>query len=835
MRVTGDLITNVTSWRTIGACPAEYGEMPPGIAPRLEQLLAAQGIERLYSHQALAVRQVLEGHHVVIVTPTASGKTLCYNLPVLNTLLQAPQARALYLFPTKALAHDQLNTLQAYMSTLELPASVAAYDGDTPRSRRANIRRSANILVSNPDMLHLGILPHHTQWREFFSKLRYIVVDEMHWYRGVFGSHVANVLRRLKRVCRFYGAQPQFICCSATIANPLQLARKLVEEPAELVSQNGSPRGERCVVFYNPPIIDQQLRLRRSLLLEARALINLLLDHDVQTVVFCRSRLSVEQLVIYLRQDARRAGRDPGAIRGYRGGYLPKERREIEEGLRKGTVRAVVATSALELGVDIGELLACIMVGYPGTIASSWQRMGRAGRGEEHSAAFLLASASPLDQYIISHPGYFFEQSPEHALINPDNLYILLNHVKCAAFELPFKENEGYGGEDVQELLGFLEEGGLVQRSRGKWHWAADDYPAHHVSLRTADSNTVLIVTQDEEVDKEHHVIGQLDRPSAPLWVHEGAIYLHEGQQYLVRSLDWDAGIATVEPVAADYYTRASQSTRIDIERVFEELDRPGMHLARGEVMLTWRVSGYRKLRLGSMEHLGWGDIDLPEQEMLTSACWMTIPDQVVTHLRHEGWWVGDPIESRGPNWMKQRDLARRRDQYRCRWCGAKERPGRQHDVHHVIPFREFHWLPGQNENYRQANRLANLIVLCPSCHRQAEQQVAVQGTLSGLGRVLAHVMPLLLMCDPHDVGVVSDVKAPQTGSPTLFIYDRIPGGVGLSDEILVLHRELLDKAAELVHDCPCDFGCPSCIGPGVEHDSRPKQRVLRLISALQE
>jgi DEAD/DEAH box helicase domain-containing protein len=443
-----------------------------------------------------------------------------------------------------------------------------------------------------------------------------------------------------------------------------------------------------------------------------------------------------------------------------------------------------------------------------------------------------VASSSPLDQYIISHPTYFFGQSPEHAHFNPDNLHVLLSHVKCATFELPFTTAENYGVEDLQKVLGFLEEGRLVRQSRGAWYWSGDGYPAAEVSLRTADPHQVNIVDQDDE--GERHTIGQLDRPSASRLVHEGAIYWHEGQQYHVEALDWDAGIARVRAVSVDYYTEASSSTRIDIQSTLHEVQHSHATLARGEVLLTSHVSGYRRWRMGSLEHLGWGEVNLPEQQMLTSACWLTIPEALVERLREEGWWVGERVESRGPSWSQQRDLARRRDRYCCRWCGAPERPGHQHDVHHIVPFRDFKWVPGQNENHLEANQLANLVTLCTSCHHRAEQHVAVQSTLSSLGRVLGNIIPLLLMCDPGDVGLVSDVQAPQTGLPTLFVFDTVPGGVGLSEGVMNRYAELLFKSVEMVRDCPCPSGCPSCIGPVNDSDGKAKQQVLRFIQALQ-
>ncbi|MHB1295118.1 MAG: DEAD/DEAH box helicase [Anaerolineae bacterium] len=831
-RLTSEVVTNVTSWRVLEGRAAEYGSTPDGLDPRLLDMLHARGIDALYTHQAEAIAHALAGENVVVVTPTASGKSLCYNLPVLQALLADPQATALYLFPTKALAHDQLQNLHHDTEPLGLADVVQAYDGDTPSGRRAEVRRAARLLLTNPDMLHVSLLPNHTRWRDLLSRLRYIVIDEMHTYRGVFGSHVANVLRRLVRICHFYGSFPRFICCSATIANPDELAARLTGEPAALVTQNGAPRAERTFIFYNPPVIDAEFGLRRQALLEARYLAVRFLEHALQTIVFCRSRLATELLVTYLREDVRRMGLDIQTVRGYRGGYLPTERRAIEEGLRRGKVRAVAATNALELGIDIGGLAACIMAGYPGTIASTWQQAGRVGRGSEGaSVAVLIASASALDQYIIAHPEFFFGSSPEHALINADNLHILLGHIRCAAYELPFAADERYGGEDVQEILNYLEEVGTLHRTPRSWHWTGDDHPAGEISLRTADPSRVTIVEGEED---DARALGWLDRASAPLFVHEGAVYMHEGQQYLVDSLDWERGVARVRSVSVGYYTEASRNTRIDIERVIREEKREHVNLAFGDVRLTTRVTGYRRLRLGSMENLGWGQVNLPEQEADTSASWLTIPQEVAGRLHDEGWWVGEHTASRGPSWPAQRDLARRRDGFHCRWCGAEERPGRRHDVHHLRPFRDFGWIPGANETHLQANDLANLITLCPSCHRRAEEDVAVQTTLSGLGRVLGNLMPLYLMCDPHDVSVLSDVQARQTGLPTLFIYDNVPAGIGLSEAFSSLFDELLRRGAELIRHCACEQGCPACIGPAHGDNPHAKDQVLRLIAAIQ-
>ena len=423
LRASPRFMRNVTAWERLPARPARFGPWPGGLDDRLKEAVRGQAIDRLYSHQVQALDAALRGENVVVVTGTASGKTLCYNLPVLNAFLRDPAARALYLFPTKALAQDQLNHIHSEFEGWDTGAFT--YDGDTPRSQRAAVRRRARLLITNPDMLHAGILPHHTQWESFLGNLRYVIIDEMHSYRGVFGSHVANLMRRLRRVCAFYGAAPQFLLTSATIANPTELAERLIEAPVSLVDDDGSPQGEKHFVFLNPPIVDPTLGIRRSVTLQTRDVVARLLNADVQTIVFSRARMAVEELLDYLRDEAAIIDIEPARVRGYRGGYLPLERREIERGLREGTVRAVVATNALELGVDIGQLSACVMSGYPGTIASTWQQAGRAGRRTGVSAAVMVASAAPLDQFMVRHPKYFFGRSPERGLIQPDNLVIL--------------------------------------------------------------------------------------------------------------------------------------------------------------------------------------------------------------------------------------------------------------------------------------------------------------------------------------------------------------------------------------------------------------------------
>ena len=447
-----DTAPNLVAWRTLPPHPAQTHPIPDELAAPVKQTLIASGIHTLYSHQFEAWTHARAGENIILSTGTASGKTLAYNLPIFASLLQDVNTRALYLFPTKALAQDQLSTLERLnVQTFErLNIPTAIYDGDTPQKDRSAIRRNARIVLSNPDMLHTGILPHHTNWSDFFTNLRFVVIDEMHTYRGVFGSHVANVIRRLKRVANFYGANPQFILASATIGNPKELAERLIEETVHLIDNDGSARGPRHFIIYNPPITDASLGLRKSSLLESVRLAQDLLNQDVQSVVFARSRRSVEIILRYLQENEKDqlqitnykcpVSNLESPIRGYRSGYLPTQRREIEKGLRDGTVKTVVATNALELGIDIGGLGAAILVGYPGTVASARQQAGRAGRGLESAAAVMVASASPIDQFLAHHPEYFFERSPEQALVNPDHLLILLEHLRCAMFELPFQK-----------------------------------------------------------------------------------------------------------------------------------------------------------------------------------------------------------------------------------------------------------------------------------------------------------------------------------------------------------------------------------------------------------
>jgi DEAD/DEAH box helicase domain-containing protein len=635
---------HVTAVRRLPAVAAQLAPFPDAIDPRLKRALASRGVEQLYTHQAEAIGHALAGRHTVVITPTASGKTLCYNAPVLNAILQDPSSRALYLFPTKALAQDQLAELQAMCETIDQTTGesigVFTYDGDTPQDARRTIRSRAHLVLSNPDMVHSGILPHHPRWAKLFENLRYVIVDELHAYRGVFGSHLCNVLRRLRRICRHYGSNPVFLCSSATIQNPRELAERLTEQPFELVDKNGAPRGEKFFVFVNPPVVNQQLGIRRSYLAETRRVASEFLKRNLQLIVFAQSRLSTEILTTYLKDDFKGVPGAPETIRGYRGGYLPNRRREIEKGLREGVVRAVVSTNALELGIDIGALDVSIMAGYPGTIAATWQRAGRAGRRSGRSAAVMVASSAPLDQFVVRNPSYFFDASPERALIDPDNLHILVDHIKCAAFELPFGPTETFGRPDVQEILGILSEQGLVHRAgeEAPWTWTNESYPADAVSLRSVSSDNFVIVDSTQET----RVIGETDFTSGPATLHPKAIYIVEGKLFQVERLDFEGRKAFVREIDCDYYTDAITYTKVtaidtfaaDVAPAFQAGDRgperAAPHRSHGEVHVVSRVVGFKKIKFYTNENVGSGELDLPEQQMHTTAYWVTIPASVM-------------------------------------------------------------------------------------------------------------------------------------------------------------------------------------------------------------
>ncbi|GIV70013.1 DEAD/DEAH box helicase [Caldilinea sp.] len=866
-------MNKVAAWRVLPEQPAVYASTPSSLHPVLQRALVACGVERLYAHQRDAIEAALQQESLVIATPTASGKTLCYNLPVLHTLLTDAAACALYLFPTKALAHDQwaeLNRLakavEAVDSAHPLTSSIAAYDGDTPSAQRGQIRKQARLLLTNPDMLHISLLPNHAQWADFLAGLRWVVIDEMHTYRGVFGSHVANVLRRLQRICRHYGAAPRFICTSATIANPVQLAERLTEQRVHLIERSTAPRGEKHILLLNTPLVDAEKGVRRAAVLEAADLAAQCVDAGLQTIVFGRSRVATELLLTYLRSalERRRSrgaqryalGEEAAApkqrldvaehVQGYRGGYLPAERRSIEEGLRSGRVRAVVATNALELGIDIGGLAAAIVCGYPGGIAATWQQFGRAGRTTEAAVAVLVATAGLLDQYVIRHSEFLFEQSPEHALIHPDNLMLLVDHVRCAAAELPFHQEEAFGASPyLRDVLALLAEQGEVQRHGERFFWSGLRHPAREVGLRSVGGDPVLIQRVGPSPEREKSapcVLGEVDQASAQLLVHEGAIYLHGGQSYLVQRLDLTALRADATAVDVDYYTEAISDAEVELLACHAVRSAGGSLAAWGDVAVHTQVIGYRKIKRTTHETLGVYPLDYARRTLETNAYWCEIAPAVQQALEAAGLWF-DSVNDYGPNWEEQRAIVRARARGRCAICGAPESPGRQHDVHHKIPFRLFGYAPGLNDLYLEANRLENLLLVCRGCHRRIETAGRYQTGLDGLAYLLSNLAPLHLMCDPGDLGVhvargdpIGRAEAfdARARAPRVYLYERAPAGLGFSALLYDLHETLLEAALESVRSCACAHGCPACVGPVL--DDQPLQlQTKRLTLALLE
>jgi DEAD/DEAH box helicase domain-containing protein len=765
-RITGRLVRPATA--------AQYQPLPPGLHPGLAQALAARGVERLYSHQRAAWDRVAEGRHLVIATPTASGKTLCYNLPVLDAVLTRG-VKALYLFPTKALAQDQVAELNALNQAATLGVKAFTFDGDTPGDARQAVRTRGDIVVSNPDMLHQAILPHHTKWAQFFEGLAFVVVDELHSYRGVFGSHVANVFRRLRRICRFYGVAPQFLFASATIGNPAALAEGLIGAPVAAVTESGAPAGDRHLLLWNPPVINPDLGLRASARSQTTRLARLAAKSGLKTIVFARSRLMVEVITKYLKDVFDRDPRRPPRVLAYRGGYLPSERRAAEAAMRAGRVDLVVSTSALELGVDIGALDVAVLNGYPGTVAATWQRLGRAGRRLRPSLGVLVATSDPLDQYLVRHPEFFFDASPEQARIHPDQLLILLDHVRCAAFELPFQDGETFGGEDLVEMLGYLRDEGLLQHQGGRWYWTADSYPAQAVSLRSVAEGNFVVV---EITDGASRILAEVDYTAAPGTLYEGAIYMVQSRPYQVERLDWVGRKAYVRATRADYYTDAIDYTRLKILDRFDLRPEGLAAAAHGEVHLVRRYPGYKKIRYYSHDNVGYGNINLPDQELHTTAVW----------------WQARPDALEG--------LLPDRQQAIEGFLGAA------YALHHVAVLRAMAELRdlGRAVGDGQGTWFATLGADGRGQLRGAENEPVAAGDLTGF-------------------------------EPTLFLYDNYPGGVGLSAPLFDDAAVLVGDASALLRDCPCAGGCPACVGPILPGDEQrpqsPKHLALAVLQML--
>ncbi|OLC17795.1 MAG: hypothetical protein AUH29_01105 [Candidatus Rokubacteria bacterium 13_1_40CM_69_27] len=781
--ILDDLLTSpstgpcITTLRQFPARPPVLVSFPSSLDPRLADALRGRGIGQLYSHQARAWELVDKGHHVVVVTPTASGKTLCYNLPVLQSLLAQPDARVLYLFPTKALAQDQLAELEELAKRLP-ELRMFTYDGDTPQDARRAVRARANLVLTNPDMLHSGILPHHTKWAVLFQNLRYVVIDELHAYRGVFGSHIANVIRRLKRLCRHYGSAPQFIMASATIANPRELAERIIGDSVEEVSESGAPTGDKLFLCYNPPVVNPELGIRAPYLGEAARLATRFLKDKIPTIIFAQSRLATEVLLTAIKSSVADKTGNAGIVRGYRGGYLPTRRRAVEQGLRSGEVLGVVSTNALELGVDIGHLDVAVLAGYPGTIASLWQQAGRAGRRSGGSAAVFVATSAPLDQFMVTHPDYLFGTPPEHARINPDNPFILVNHLKCAVFELPFgsgaagEEFERFGELDVRRYLAALEEEGLLHSVGGRWHWASETYPADHISLRTVTSDNFLVIdttARDEKQTKRRQIIAEVDWGSAFATIYPKAIYLVESEPYEVQELRFredEEKVAYVKRVTVDYFTDAVSAKGVWILRRLAEREHPVYVAEQGEVLVAEKVVGFKKIKMGTLENVGSGQVELPQQEMQTTSAWITVPEDVL---------------------------------------------GR------VSPSRE-ELIDGLRAVTYLLHHLAPIFLLCD---------------IRDLGSWLGDTTPAETGAVATRESTKRRLMSAERFHPTIYLYDAHAGGIGLAERVFDVLPLLLQRGRETLEACSCRWGCPSCVGPVNEVGRRAKATAANLLREL--
>ncbi len=799
--------------------PAKHAAYPAALYPQVIKLFESTGIQQPYSHQVEAITCVLEGKNVVISAGVASGKSLCYQSVILNKLLVQPQSRALLLFPTKALAQDQAQKMQSLATGLcrlnpKLPAIYSGiYDGDTPSDQRGKLRKQAQILFSNPDMLHLGILPNHSLWSAFFSRLQFVIIDEVHIYRGVFGSHFANVLRRLKRVCRVYGQNPQFIFTSATLANAKELAEALAEAPVELIDRDGSPHGERHFYICNPPLVDTNLGIRRSSTVEVSSLAKRFLETDMQAILFSETRRSVEILFRYLMDNPKLAEK----VRSYRSGYLALERRQIEGDLRSKKLSMVISTNALELGIDIGGLDAIFLNGYPGTICGTKQQAGRAGRQGNTSLCIMVASANPLDQYICQHPEYLFGSNPEQALIDPNNSEILRRQLHCAVSEMALQDGESLGAlayENIFGHLGSLEDEGLIKHAGNRWVGIYGQYPAAEVSLRNA-GNQFQMVCGD-------NLIGLVDSDSVNWMAHPQAIYLHAGETWIVKHLDYEGKKVELEPIEANYYTQTIQRTEIALNDLLHIANVSGGRKHFGKVTVTRTVVGFKKLRFYSLEILDQESLDLPPHVMQTEAWWLSLSEETVNRIRAKGLW-NNGSNYYGKNWETISAGIRERDGNKCRNCGVSG----ELDVHHIIPFKRF-------EEEQDANDPDNLISLCPRCHHLAELHVHIQSGLAALAYLLGNLAPFFVMCAQKDIAVHSEDKSPLAmGQPVVAIYDNTPGGIGLSRKLYELHHRLMFAAMDRIQGCGCDNGCPACVGPVAVNGMGAKDEALAILQEL--
>ena len=805
---------------------ATFVSFPEEIPIKIKSVYRKLGITHLYKHQADSVQQTSTGKNVVIATGTASGKSLCYQLPILDSIAQNNNNTSLLLFPTKALSADQYNNLHSQISILLKSdsdilkdLSIGMYDGDTPSSKRYTIRNKANVIITNPDMLHLGILPHHPSWEKLFSNLKFIVIDEIHTYSGVFGSHFANVIRRLKRVAQFYNASPQYILTSATIANPKNLAERIIEEKFELIDHDHSKQNEKKFVFYNPPIIDSKLGVRKSMIEETYQIARVLLNQKIQGIIFARTRKTTERLLIKFNT---LVGKNHFNISAYRSGYLKSERRNIEAGLKSGEIDMVISTTALELGIDMGMVDAIILMGYPGSISRFLQQSGRAGRDGNKSLSIMVASSSPIDQFLIRHPEFVKDKNPEKALVDPDNPFILFNHLKCAAFEIPFIQHDRFGllkWEKLHEFLSILENVGILFHENTKYFWKSDQYPANKISLRSIFGYpfTLLIYKNGENIK-----IGEVDQRSAKKMIHPGAIYLHNGQTFIINTLDIENNLAQLSEFNDYYYTEPiiKVETSIESQLSFENFE--SYSKGFGKIRIVENVIGFKKIVWDTNEVIGYEELEMGSDELQTKGLWVTFSNKIISHLKNLNLWT-NAINDYGSNWKEIREKIIIRDKNICQFCRKSYSSGELH-VHHKIPFRIF-------LSKEIANQPENLVSLCPTCHRIAEKNVKMRSVLSGLGYAFSHIAPIFLLCDRHDLGYTFDDRIGINGqNPGIIVYDQFPGGIGLAENLFSSVEDVFFHLKDIIEQCLCTDGCPSCVGPPGENGIGAKKGILELI-----
>jgi len=819
---------NISHVHITKAFSGNFEDYPSFLNPNLIKLLQNLGISKLYSHQAQAINEVNQGNNIVVTTGPSSGKSLIFIIPMLNHLFNSNPANTLLLFPTKALAYDQYNHINKFLEfgskepfkSNKLINKINVYDGDTPIEKRSIIRKNSQIILTNPDMLHLGILPNHMLWEKYFENLQYIVLDEAHYYRGIFGSHIANVLRRLKRILTLYNQKPVFICTSATIGNPLEFLNSLVEEEFSHIHYDSSPKGRKLITFYNPPVINEDLGIRKSCQSVTLNIIQDFLHNNTPTLVFQGTRKEVEKSLKALSEIE---GNKEFA--SYRSGYLAADRRNIEDKFRSGKIQVLFSTNALEMGIDIGGLKSVILTGYPGSIASTLQQIGRAGREQNESIAILVASSNPIDQYIIKRPEYLLLNNPEKALINPNNFNILLNHLKLSISEISFIEGEKFGNLDwdqIKLVINQLLENGNILKIGNKYISDKNNSNSLPFSLRNMSSITMKLINITKGKDL---LIGDIDYASSLWMVHPQAIYFHLGDQFRVSEINFENHEVYLLENNSNYFTEPKIEKTYEVIEVFLERNFGYFQLNFGNIRITQKVSGYKEILWENRQVIGEYELDLPETILETEAFWFSLPDELINVLISEKKWLNHSNDY-GPGWNEYSKNIRKRDNFTCQNCGAVERNSSFH-VHHKRPIKLF-------STIEEANIPSNLITLCPTCHRKAEIQVRVRSGMAGLAFLLNNLAPVFIMSSPGDLSVIIDSKNTITGiKNSIILYDNMAFGLGLSKEIFQNFDHILLEMYQHVKSCGCFQGCPSCVGPISDEGYGGKGETIRILELL--